>query len=76
MTPLLKNYDVQLVCYLCNIKQKKMVNFCGNVSNVGSNILFQTILMIMLKRVGARLDDKMSEVASNLKTKNFEIIFC
>jgi hypothetical protein len=35
-----------------------MENSYGNVSNVESNILFLKIMMIVLKRVGALLDNK------------------
>jgi len=57
MIPNLKNCDAQLACCPCNIKQRKMENFYGNVSNVESNILFLEILTVALMRAGALLDD-------------------
>ena len=65
----LTNYDVQLACCQCNIKQRGMENSYGNVSNVESNILFLIKLTIVLKRVGVLLDENMSEIES-LKSEN------
>ena len=65
----LMNYDAQLVCCQCNIKQRRMENSYGNVSNVESNILFLIKLTIVLKRVGVLLDENMSEIES-LKSEN------
>jgi hypothetical protein len=52
-----------------------MVNFCGNVSNVENNISFLKIWMTLWRKVGALLDNNMSEIDSlkseNLKLRNY-----
>ncbi len=73
----LKNCDAQLACCLCNIKQRKMENFYGNVSNVESNILFLKILTIALMRAGVLLDDThvWNRISKIWKSKTSELYF-